>query len=160
MAGSWASWQKANGVIVAGEGKVPVCMAVATDNVTPVAFTVADFMGECNDTGEPGASREVTEINSYRYDSVAKIAGKSTPNDLTIQINTNKSDLDLIRGYYDNNTKIAFGIFDNTSGTPALIYGCIGTVSSWSGTVPLGSTGNISVTIAIINDAVNHTYTV
>lgn len=161
MAGSWDNWKKAQGVQVMGEAKQAFCLAPATDTVTPVAFTNDDFMGELNDIGSPGASRDTTEINAYRYDSKAKIAGASTPNDLALKLNMNKADLDLLRGYYDNQTQVAFGMFIEQSGSPTtypLVYGAIGTIASWEFNAAVGDVAQITANFAVINDAVAHTY--
>lgn len=155
---SWEDWKKAQGVQIMGEGKQAFCLSPAADTTTPVAFTEGDFMGELNDIGSPGASRETTEINAYRYDSAAKIAGSSTPNDLALKLNMTKSDLDLLRQYYDNQTQLAFGVFI-VGTTNELLYGAIGTIASWEFSAAVGDVAQITANFAIINDAVAHTYT-
>lgn len=155
---SWNTWVKAQGVVVAGEQKNPICLSAVTSNNQTVAFTTGDFIGELSDLGEFGAQRSTTEINGYRYDSAAKLAGNSTPNDLQLTLNLTTDDLTLMRSYYDNQTKLGVGIFD-IGPDYDLIYGCIGTISQWGATVPNGDVASLTVTIAIINDNVAHTFT-
>jgi hypothetical protein len=154
---SWSAWVKAQGVVVAGQAKYPICMSTVSANDTAVAFATGDFIGELNDINGMGASRETTEINGYRYDSAAKLTGSSTPNDVSLALNLTKADLDLLRGYYDSNQKLAVGIFD-TGTTYGLLYGFIGTISEWGMEVPNGESATLNLTMAVINDAVAHTF--
>lgn len=156
MASSWASWVKAQGVASFGEGKYPICMNTAAANDTAIAFTTDDFIGELNDISGMGAQRETTEINGYRYDSAAKITGRSTPNDVTLTLNLVKGDVDLLRGYYKNNTLLGVGIFDKSP--YALIYGFNGTISQWGMETPNGETATLTITMAIVNDEAAHTF--
>jgi len=158
MSSSWSSWVKAQGVVSAGEGKYPICMNTAAQNDTAIAFTEDDFIGELNDINGMGAQRETSEINGYRYDSAAKITGKSTPNDVSLALNLTKSDVDLLRGYYNNNTLLGVGIFDKDT-NHSLIYGFNGTISQWGMEVPNGETATLNITMAVVNDAAAHTFT-
>jgi len=158
MAGSWASWVKAQGVVVAGDAKYPICMKTASDNSTAVAFTVDDFIGELNDINGMGSQKQVTELNGYRYPSSAKVTGRSTPNDVTLVLNLTSADLTLLRGYYSSDQKLAVGIFDNSANSYGLLYGLIGTISQWGMEVPNGDGAQLTITMAIINDSVAHTF--
>lgn len=157
MASSWASWVKAQGVVSAGEAKYPICMNTAAANDTAIAFTTDDFIGELNDINGMGAQRETSEINGYRYDSAAKITGKSTPNDVTLTLNLTKADADLLRGYYDTNQLLGVGIFDKGPDYN-LIYGFNGTISQWGMETPLGEAGSLTITMAIVNEKAAHTF--
>ncbi len=164
MSGIWDGWTKAAGVITAGEDKVKFCAKESAGNTTPAAFTEGDFIGELNDMNGFGSSRETSTINGYRYDSAAEIAGKATPNQVTLQLNLTKADLDRFRGYYNDRTVLAVGIFDTvTSGDPAvttypLIYGYTGQIASWGMEIPNGETASLTVTMSIIADNVAHTF--
>lgn len=154
---SWSSWVQAQGVVSAGEGKYPICMSTTTGNTTPVAFSDDDFIGELNDINGMGSSKETSEINGYRYPSASKITGKATPNDVSLVLNLTKSDMDLLRGYYDSDQKLAVGIFDNDTNN-SLIYGFSGTISEWGAEIPNGEAASLTITMAVLNDNVAHTY--
>lgn len=157
MASSWSSWVKANGVASFGEGKYPICMSTVEQNDSVVAFVEGDFIGELNNISGMGAQRETSEINGYRYDSAAKITGRSTPNDVSLALNLTKSDVDLLRGYYKNNTLLGVGIFDKGPDY-GLIYGFNGTISQWGMETPNGDTATLNLTMAIVNDEAAHTF--
>jgi hypothetical protein len=157
MASSWASWVKAQGVASFGEGKYPICMNTAAQNDTAIAFTTDDFIGELNDISGMGAQRETSEINGYRYDSAAKITGKSTPNDVTLTLNLVKTDVDLLRGYYKSNQLLGVGIFVKGP-SYNLIYGFNGTISQWGMETPNGETASLTITMAVVNDEAAHTF--
>lgn len=153
---SWASWTKANGVVVAGEGKYPICMTTAASNDAVAAFGVGDFIGELNDINGMGSSREIREINGYRYDSASKTPGSATPNEVNLVLNLVKGDLTLLRGYYNSNQKLSVGIFDKDY---TLLYGFNGQISSWGMETPLGDTASLNLTMTVLNDSVAHTFT-
>ena len=158
MSSSWSAWVKNAGVVHAGEGKYPICMNTASSNDAVIAFTEDDFIGELNDINGMGAQRETYEVNGYRYDSAAKVTGKSTPNDVSLALNLTKSDLDLLRGYYNNNTLLGVGIFDDDT-NHSLIYGFNGSIASWGMEIPNGETSTLNITMAIVNNAAAHTFT-
>lgn len=141
------SWTAGAGVIEGGQKRVIVAMG-ATKTLTEAA----NIVGELTDISGIGSGKETTEYGGLHYLSKKKSTGQATPNDVQFTENLTKDQLDTIRGYYKNGTKVYVGLADATG---TLLYGCHGEISEWGMEVNDGDTCKLTYTMALDDDDVS-----
>lgn len=138
------AWTEGAGVIHGGEGKVLVYASTAS------SITTNDLIGELTDISGMGASRETKEFGGFHYKAKHKIAGQSTPNDVSFTENLTKDQLTKVRGWYKDNTKIYVACVNAEDG--AVLYACLGSISQWGQEFQDGDVCKLTYSMVIEDD--------
>lgn len=149
-------WTKGQGVIEASDGNVKVYTQEIASYTSGATFTLTsdDLVGELSDISGFGSKRDSKEINGYAYDSAVKKVGNAVPNDVQFTENLVTDTLDIMRDHYNDKDLLLTVIVDYTETTPEIVYACVGKISEWGMTLPLGDTTTLTYTMAIEVDAV------
>lgn len=138
------AWVPGEGIIHGGEGKVLVFAS------TEATMTSDDLIGELVEISGMGASRETKEYGGFHYKQKKKVTGQSTPNDVNFTENMTKDQLDKVRDWYKQNTKIYVACVN--ADDSEILYACQGHLSSWGQELPDGDVCKLTYTMAIEDD--------
>lgn len=141
------AWTAGQNVIEGGQKRVIVVMGT-----TKTLTEESDIVGELTDISGIGSSKETTEFGGLHYLVKKKSTGQATPNDIQFTQNLTKEELEKIRGYYKEGTKVYVGVTDSEY---ELLFGCHGEISEWGLEVNDGDTCKLTYTLALDDDDVS-----
>lgn len=141
------------GVVHGGEENLIVCMSK-----TSKEFTSKDIVGKLVDWNGMGGSKAVRETKLYHRAKPFKQNGQESINDISITELLTKAQLQVIYGYYKDNTDIYFGVFDAEHDFEE-IYSAIGQVNKWGGELPDAEDSKLTYTLILQDEFINATYT-